>query len=192
VITIAMGMWLAMSEVEIIEPANGTWYAEVPATLTVEAEARQDDGLAIEEVTLAINSTRVEGQGCDGPGMCTFSIELPAGEHDLRVFAARTLGVELASNVVQVRVGGEPPEGVSTGASETGSTSEPGSGSSEDSTGDPGNICPDAGADCPSNCSCRSGAPSAPAWLVLGLLGLLRRRRINAARAAQTTASTRR
>jgi hypothetical protein len=182
VITIAMGMCLALSEVEIVEPVDGAWYPDVPASVSVVAEARQDDGLAIEEVTLAINSTRVEGQGCEGPGTCTFAIELPEGEHDLRAFAARTLGVELGSNVVRVRVGGEPPEGASTGSDETTSgTTTDAPGSSEASSGDPGNICPEAGADCPSNeCTCRTDAPSAPALLWLGLLGLSRRRRLNA------------
>ncbi len=112
-------------DVCIVAPADGTVVQGVPAAIEVEVEASNGSNLVVEEVGLRVDGVDLEGMACEGPGACTFAVELDEGEHQLRAYARRNLGPEIVSNVVTLTV--VAVAGTSTGADASTSSSTSGS-----------------------------------------------------------------
>jgi uncharacterized protein (TIGR03382 family) len=146
-----------------------------PATVTIDVETVNGSNLVVEEVGLRVDGVDVEGMNCDGPGACSFEIELEEGEYELRAWASRNLGPELVSNVVTVTV--VAGAATSTGADASGSSSTSGSGSSgqgsEDGSGGDPPVGDDGGDD--KGCGCTHGTAAWPALLVVLAAGRRRR-----------------
>ena len=171
-------------EVCIVAPTDGTMLDGAPATITIEVETANGSNLVVEEVGLRVDGVDVEGMNCDGPGACSFEIELEEGEYELRAWASRNLGPELVSNVVTVTVVAGSAT-TSTGADASGSSSTSGStgqGSEDGSGGDP--PVGDEGGGDEKACGCTHGSAAWPALLVLLAAG--RRRRSGRANCAST------
>ena len=161
-------------EVCIVAPADGAMLEGAPATITIEVEAANGSNLVVEEVGLRVDGVDVEGMNCDGPGACSFEVELEEGEYELRAWASRNLGPELVSNLVTVTVVAGAATSTGADASSSSSTSgSTGQGSSEDGSGGDPPVGDDGGDD--KGCGCTHGSAAWPALLVLLAAGRRRR-----------------
>lgn len=177
--------------VSIVAPRDDTEFDAGPAALTIEVDA-DDVGHGLRDVRLEINGEAQGEQDTEPP--YTFELVLPDGEWDV-VALARDWGGNVGRSESVVLLVGDPPP-ADDGTTGTGPAPDPTDGSSAEASGSGGagesgdaqSSSEGAAAADPAlgrGCGCRSSEGGGRWWMLLGLIGLRRRRR----RAFKGTAS---
>ncbi len=174
--------------VAIVTPTNGTTYAEDPAVIDIQIDA-DDEGLGVRRVWLEINGEDQSAEDNMAPYIF-FGAEFPAGGYVLRAKAEDWGGNVTVSDGVGIGVGGEPapeppPSGDGDGDGDGGGDAgDDGGGDAGDDAGGDGGTGDEGGdagfgdSEGSGGCSITGGpTPLGSALVVLGVIGLLRRRR---------------
>lgn len=174
--------------VSITNPMAESTVADAPSQLQIDIEAADGDGYGVRSVRLAINGNEQPFELREPP--FGFSAEFPAGVYELTAIAEDYGGNIGESETVRVAIGTDLPplpeastgaadastgDGTSEGEVGTGAGSSSGSGATGngESSGAPAD-------EAESGCGCRSEGSGGASWLLLGLVGLLRRRKTTA------------
>ncbi len=172
--------------VSITNPMSESTIDDAPTQLQIDIEADDGEGHGVRSVRLAINGEEQPFELREGP--FGFSAEFPSGVYELTALAEDYSGNVGESETVRIAIGAELPPlpEASTGAADASSGGDS-TGDGEAGTGDTTTSAGSTGAgetgDAPasdggdSGCGCRSDGSGGSAWLLVGLLGLLRRRR---------------
>ncbi|MGH1344502.1 MAG: trypsin-like serine protease [Nannocystales bacterium] len=171
--------------VSITNPMTESTLDDAPSQLQIDIEADDGDGYGVRAVRLSINGQEQAAELREPP--FGFSAEFPAGVYELTAVAEDWGGNIGESETVRVAIGAELPPlpEASTGAADASTgddTSDGEAGTAAESTGGTGDG-ESSGApadDGDSGCGCRSEGSGGSSWLLLGLVGLLRRRRSDA------------
>ena len=152
--------------VAISYPSDGDMF-EVGASFEIMVEASDDVG--VDSVQLFNNGTPLQVDADEPYGWEVNDI--PEGVYEMYVVAADRAGNETTSATITISVGDVSIGGSSSG----GDSDDDGPGPSSATDGDTDGTGQDGGGE---GCGCRSRQAPAPGWLLLiGLLGLVRRRR---------------
>jgi MYXO-CTERM domain-containing protein len=167
----------AAPQVMITYPADGAVF-EPGSDFEITVTATDDVSIAF--VQLYNNGAALESDGSVPYGWNVSAI--PEGTYELHVIARDTAENESMSNIVTITVGDAPVEGETEGDGGSASESGDGEGGSgpnddDDDDGDTDAIPGGGGGGGDEGCGCTSTPTSPSALVVLGLLGLVRRRR---------------
>lgn len=177
--------------VSITNPMAESTLANAPSQVQIDIEADDGDGYGVRAVRIAIDGAEQPAELREPP--FGFSADFPAGVYELTALAEDWGGNVGESEVVRVAIGVELPplpQGSTGGADGSSGGSEgtdADAGAAEETSAADGSTSGDDGStgatDAPgsdgadSGCGCRSDGSRGGGWLMLGLLGLLRRRR---------------
>ncbi len=171
--------------VNITNPEAESTLPDAPTQVQIDIEADDGEGYGVRAVRIAINGQEQAAELREPP--FGFSAEFPAGVYELTAIAEDWGGNIGESETVRMAIGMELPPlpQASTGAADesSGDESEVGTGDGttasdgESSGGGSADPSPAADADADSGCGCSHHAPGSASWLLVGLLGLVLRRR---------------
>ena len=167
--------------VTITNPTMESTIPDAPSQVQIDIQADDGDGHGVRAVRIAINGQEQAAELREPP--YGFSAEFPSGVYQLTAVAEDWAGNIGESEVVRVAIGTELPPlpeestGAADGSSGEGSSGDAGTTTAmgdASSSGDEPAPEADAG---DSGCGCRTGDTGPMAWMLFGVVGLLRRRR---------------
>jgi MYXO-CTERM domain-containing protein len=167
----------AAPTVSITFPMDG---AVFPPGSDFQITVNASDDVAIAFVQLYNNGEALESDGSEPYGWDVNAI--PEGVYELHVIAKDTAENETMSNIVTITVGDPPVEGETESAGDSDGSSDSDTNASSADDDDEGSSDTDAipgsdGGGGDKGCGCTSSPGAPPAWLLLGLLAIVRRRR---------------